>query len=360
MKFSLYGIADPSFMNLRGQVLNWLKDSKLDYSFEECTSLDSILAMGIKEIPCLMMNNQIIEFNSFRGSVSELKWSADKSTQITARKRKLMVAMDLSSQGLSTLSYAKQLAIDQEYSFDIIHIADPTDSASLDQSDHSFEVDSKETEAKLAQFVKGQCDFSEAWVKEHVQILVKTGCPVERLIEHSMQNSYSILFMSWNPASALFSEYLLGHTTGALIQFSNVPLIIIPQGFKYAKPARFILLVDDLQAQGRIEKSIRHLQSIFNIKMDVRLNHSGLQRHLQAVHDSSAGGLVDVFYLEPEMNLDHNCGFPIDENLENALLVIKSDLFSQENLSRIAPNCLQNLPVLFLNESRFTRNKSSS
>lgn len=360
MKFSLYGIADPSFMNLRGQVLNWLKDSKLDYSFEECTSLDSILAMGIRDIPCLMMNNQIIEFNSFRGSVNELKLRADRSTQTPIHKKKVMVAMDLSPKGLSTFNYAKQFATDQNYGIDIIHIIDPGDSETPGKENQNPEIDSKEAEQKIVQFISDQSDFSMDWEKDKVNILVRSGCPVERLIEHSMQNSYSIIFMSWDPASPLFSEYLHGHSTGALIQFSNVPLVIIPEGFKYDKPLRFILPVDDLSTQGRIEKGIRHLQSIFKLNMNVRLKHPGLHRHLQAANEGPANGLVDIFYFEPDKLLDQECGFQTGENLENAVLVIKSELFSQENFLKIPQYCLENLPVLFLNESRFTKTKTNT
>lgn len=355
MKFSLYGIADQSFMSLRSQVLAWLKNSNLDYSFEECTSLDRILSMGIKDIPCLMMNNQIIEFNSFRGPVKEVKLKADKVIKRPIRDKRMMVALDFTKKGVAALNYAGQFALKSHFGIDVLHVVEEpvahSPKLTQDRSKHA----SAEKNEEILNFIESQSSFLEHWDAAHFKLLIKSGCPVEQLLELSFQYAYAMILMAWDPGSGNFPEYLHGHSTGALIQLSNVPLLMIPLGFDFKTPKRFILPIDDLKGQGSVEKGIPLLQSLFDMKLDVRLNHPDLHSHLQTVNEDTADGIIDVYYLDNAILEDPGCGFKTDEDLYESVLVIKTELFSQENLLRIAPKCLNKLPVLFLNESRFTR-----
>lgn len=61
MNVTLYGIPDENYFEWRNTVLKSVSELGLDFQFEECTSLDKILRKGIKDVPCLMIGDTIID-----------------------------------------------------------------------------------------------------------------------------------------------------------------------------------------------------------------------------------------------------------------------------------------------------------
>ncbi|MBK8956046.1 MAG: hypothetical protein IPM34_10875 [Saprospiraceae bacterium] len=64
MIVTLYGIPDEHYFKWRNKVLEEMKALELEFKIEECTSLNNILQKGIKEVPCLMIGDQIIDYKT--------------------------------------------------------------------------------------------------------------------------------------------------------------------------------------------------------------------------------------------------------------------------------------------------------
>lgn len=62
MIVSLYGLPDEKYFEWRKKVLAFVAELDIDIQFEECTSLENILRKGIKDVPCLMIGNTIIDY----------------------------------------------------------------------------------------------------------------------------------------------------------------------------------------------------------------------------------------------------------------------------------------------------------
>ncbi|MBK9108434.1 MAG: hypothetical protein IPM92_08680 [Saprospiraceae bacterium] len=62
MIVSLYGLPDEKYFEWRKMVLEYMSELDVDFQFEECTSLENILGKGIKDVPCMMIGNTIVDY----------------------------------------------------------------------------------------------------------------------------------------------------------------------------------------------------------------------------------------------------------------------------------------------------------
>ncbi len=300
-----------------------------------------------------MLNDRVVEFNSFRGFESEQGASEDSNYQLPKSPYRFLMALDFTDKGFHAWRYADKLAEDFQAEMDVLHV---------------FRQDEREGKVHISEPVLSQQGQGiEAFVNSHKpnaaivmhkpgrHLMEMSGDPTEGLLEVSMEKNYQLVVMGWDPNSNNFQDYLHGHVTGAMIQFSNVPILMVPNGLEYRRTEGYVLPIDDLKVQTNLVASVRKIQTLFKEKLKVHLNNSKFTKNLGLFSDSAAHVDMHICYVNPEEQKDSDCMKLLSQTDSSFILVIKAEFFSVSELGLFDPKCLSRIPILFLNESRFTK-----
>ncbi len=304
-----------------------------------------------------MLNDRVVEFNSFRGFESELPPAEDANYQTPKNPYKFLMALDFSDKGFHAWQYAERLAEDFQAEMDVLHVFRPEETVA---ASHSGKSSFQNYSTGIEAFMSSRQPSAVSGIHRPGRHLLElSGDPTEGIIEASMEKSYQLVIMGWDPNAGHFEDYLRGHVTGAMIQFSNVPLLMVPYGLEYRRTEQYILPIDDLKVQTNLVSSVRKVQSLFKEKLKVHLNNSELTKNLGLFSDSAAHVDMHVCYVNPERDQESDCTNLLKNVRSSTVLVIKAEFFSVNELISFDSNWLSRVPILFLNESRFTKRSIS-
>lgn len=123
----LYGTATPRYEMIKRDIEDTSKSMGIDIHLEEINDVDSFLNDGIKEVPCIKVNDKIVPCSADRSYLEVLEKAQNQLTMNNHNYlKKILVPVDLQSYSNDIVDYAARLCTSVGASLHMIHVQHPT------------------------------------------------------------------------------------------------------------------------------------------------------------------------------------------------------------------------------------------
>lgn len=170
----------------------------------------------------------------------------------------LLVPTDFSNHGNNTIKYAGAFAQAIHSKLKLLHVYTP----SLGMHNRISGLIAEETAAAKIKNKKTLDKLCDKYVKTPCATFVEIGNPVDEIISSSKNNKASLIIMGTHGASGL-KRILFGSNTAETISKSDVPVLAIPQRYRFKK-IKTIAYASDLR------NSINELKHIISIARELK------------------------------------------------------------------------------------------
>ena len=145
--------------------------------------------------------------------------------------KKILYATDLSKNASYAFSYAISLAIQHDAKISIIHVHEKiTSNAEVELTTGDYES----AKIKLMEILKSRiAEYDELekfdgciYTKLVDQIIIKSGMPVESILQQTKNEDYDLVVMGTHGHGILFSTFI-GSNAQKMIQQSKVPVLVV-------------------------------------------------------------------------------------------------------------------------------------
>lgn len=145
--------------------------------------------------------------------------------------KKILYATDLSKNASYAFSYAISNALQHEAKISIIHVHEKiASSADLQLTAGDYES----AKEKLVEIIKERIEeYDELekldgciYTKLIDQIIVKSGMPVEAILQQATEGDYDLIVMGTHGHGILFSTFI-GSTAQKMVQQSKIPVLVV-------------------------------------------------------------------------------------------------------------------------------------
>ena len=168
--------------------------------------------------------------------------------------KKILVPTDFSKNSKTAVRFAIQLAQQQKFELTFFHSY--TFIKPFSWSETTFKsqkrIEKEKTQKKLIQYVKSIYK-SKGIVTENVKYVIKESIFTDSNIrEYALKNNYNFICISTRGAGTI--NKIFGTTTSNLINFSSVPIIVVPNNYRSKKIKKILYTSDFVNIDSELKK----------------------------------------------------------------------------------------------------------
>jgi nucleotide-binding universal stress UspA family protein len=147
-------------------------------------------------------------------------WNNDRTISMTAFKR-ILVGVDGSDNSLRAVGIAAEIASLFRSEIMLLHVLQPSESAYYTGMPTTEEAERAKGEERLYR-AKAVCE--EAGLVPELKVML--GNPAEAILDLA-EDGYDLVVVGTRGMSAL-ARFLMGSVSTRVVQFSNVPVMVVP------------------------------------------------------------------------------------------------------------------------------------
>lgn len=156
--------------------------------------------------------------------------------------KKILVATDFSTAGQNALQYAIEYAKSTKAEIILYHVFTLP---ALPVTEVPWSVLPSSTELKKENLMTLQNALDTASGISFIQAktFTEAGTPVDKIIEFAEKEKANIIVMGMKHGSTL-KEYFIGSVATRVLKRSGVPVLLVPEGYKFKKPEKVVFACD--------------------------------------------------------------------------------------------------------------------
>ena len=242
-----------------------------------------------------------------------------------AEIKSILVPTDFSEHAGHALHLARQLALKQKASLQLLHIVEQTGSNYLtavsggdsqDQLDNVYVV-------KLIEKVKGELqlianELAEEGIKTTYKI--KIGNPFKQISSHIKSDNYDLIVMGTQGASGM-EEIMVGSNTEKVIRHAKCPVISLKVPVEVDQMDHIVFAISQFGSSEYFAEQLKSIQKLFDAKI-----------HLVTIN--TPGNFLTERDITKSLN-----EFVNHHELENCSIHSYSDITEEEGIVHFAEDC---------------------
>lgn len=155
---------------------------------------------------------------------------------------KILVATDFSTAAQNALEYAVEMAKITKSKIVLYHVNTPP---TLPVTDLAWSVLPETIELREDSLMNLKKQLKEVALPDNlaVEYYTEEGLPVEKIIEFVKKEKFKMIVMGMKKAGSL-TEFLIGSVATSVLKKSSVPVLLVPELFRFKKPSKIVFACD--------------------------------------------------------------------------------------------------------------------